>query len=172
MYGMVAGKTSLLMAIMWFEGFQSNTRSPSQQEVPWGKLWGSWGCIIKHHKLGGLKQEELFFLGSGDHTSKFRIASSWRLKGRVLHIPRSWWWLAILSSPWPIDVPPIPPSLPLSSCGCFPSVCIYFCISSPLCIRTPIRDFPGGPRVKNPPANAGGTASTPGPGRSHLLQGN
>lgn len=65
-------------------------------------------AATKHHKLGGLKQEELFFLGSGDHTSKFRIASSWRLKGRVLHMPHSWWWLAILSSPWPIDVSPHP----------------------------------------------------------------
>ena len=45
-------------------------------------------------------------------------------------------------------ISPTPPSLPLSSCGCFPSVCIYFCISSPLCIRTPIRDFPSGLVVK------------------------
>ena len=30
------------------------------------------------------------------------------------------------------------------------------------------RDFPGGPVVKNPPANAGGTSSSPGPGRSHM----
>ena len=31
------------------------------------------------------------------------------------------------------------------------------------------RDFPGGAVVKNPPANAGDTGSSPGPGRSHML---
>ena len=31
------------------------------------------------------------------------------------------------------------------------------------------RDFPGGPVVKNPPANAGDMNSIPGPGRSHML---
>ena len=30
----------------------------------------------------------------------------------------------------------------------------------------------GGPVVKNPPANAGGTGSIPGAGRSHMPQGN
>ena len=30
--------------------------------------------------------------------------------------------------------------------------------------------FPGGAVVKNPPANAGDTGSSPGPGRSHMLQ--
>ena len=29
-------------------------------------------------------------------------------------------------------------------------------------------DFPGGTVVKNPPANAGDTGSSPGPGRSHM----
>ena len=29
--------------------------------------------------------------------------------------------------------------------------------------------FPAGAVVKNPPANAGDTGSTPGPGRSHML---
>ena len=33
-------------------------------------------------------------------------------------------------------------------------------------------DFPGGAVVKNPPANAGDTGSSPGPGRSHMLRGN
>ena len=33
-------------------------------------------------------------------------------------------------------------------------------------------DFPGGTVVKNPPANAGHTGSSPGPGRSHMLRGN
>ena len=34
------------------------------------------------------------------------------------------------------------------------------------------RDFPGGTVVKNSPANAGDTDSSPGPGRSHMLQSN
>ena len=33
-------------------------------------------------------------------------------------------------------------------------------------------DFPGGAVVKNPPANAGDMGSIPGPGRSHMPQGN
>ena len=32
--------------------------------------------------------------------------------------------------------------------------------------------FPGGAVVKNPPANAGDTGSSPGPGRSHTLRSN
>ena len=32
--------------------------------------------------------------------------------------------------------------------------------------------FPGGAAVKNPPANAGDTGSSPGPGRSHMPQSN
>ena len=32
--------------------------------------------------------------------------------------------------------------------------------------------FPGGAVVKNPPANAGDMGSSPGPGRSHMLQSN
>ena len=35
-----------------------------------------------------------------------------------------------------------------------------------------IQDFPGGAVVKNPPANAGDTGSSPGPGRSHMLRSN
>ena len=34
------------------------------------------------------------------------------------------------------------------------------------------RDFPGGAVVKNLPANAGDTGSSPGPGRSHMPQSN
>ena len=30
------------------------------------------------------------------------------------------------------------------------------------------KDFPGGAVLKNPPANAGDTGSSPGPGRSHM----
>ena len=32
--------------------------------------------------------------------------------------------------------------------------------------------FPGGAGVKNPPANAGDTGSSPGPGRSHMSRSN
>ena len=35
-----------------------------------------------------------------------------------------------------------------------------------------ILDFPGGAVVQNPPANAGDTGSSPGPGRSHMLRSN
>ena len=35
-----------------------------------------------------------------------------------------------------------------------------------------VEDFPGGPVVKNSPANAGDTGSTPGLGRSHMLWSN
>ena len=34
------------------------------------------------------------------------------------------------------------------------------------------QDFPGGAVVKNPPANAGDTDSSPGPGRSHMPRSN
>ena len=34
------------------------------------------------------------------------------------------------------------------------------------------QDFPGGAVVKNPLANAGDMGSSPGPGRSHVPQGN
>ena len=34
------------------------------------------------------------------------------------------------------------------------------------------RDFPGGAVVKNLPVKAGDTGSSPGPGRSHMLQSN
>ena len=33
-------------------------------------------------------------------------------------------------------------------------------------------DFPRGAAVKNPPANAGGRGSSPGPGRSHMPRSN
>ena len=35
-----------------------------------------------------------------------------------------------------------------------------------------LRGFPGGAVVKNPPANAGDTGSSPGPGRSHVPRSN
>ena len=36
----------------------------------------------------------------------------------------------------------------------------------------PLGDFPGGVVVKNTPANAGDTGSSPGLGRSHMMQSN
>ena len=36
-------------------------------------------------------------------------------------------------------------------------------------LRRKFLDFPGGAVVKNPPANAGDTGSSPGPGSSHML---
>ena len=39
-------------------------------------------------------------------------------------------------------------------------------------LKKKIQDFPGGPVVKNLPANAGVTGSFPGLGRSHMPQGN
>ena len=38
--------------------------------------------------------------------------------------------------------------------------------------RVKTEGFPGGAVVKNPPANAGDTGSSPGPGRSHMLWSN
>ena len=35
-----------------------------------------------------------------------------------------------------------------------------------------VQDSPGGPLVKNPPANVGDTGSIPGPGRSLMIWGN
>ena len=38
--------------------------------------------------------------------------------------------------------------------------------------KNEIPGFPGGIVVKNPPANAGDTGSSPGPGRSHMPRSN
>ena len=38
--------------------------------------------------------------------------------------------------------------------------------------KTEAGGFPGGTVVKNPPANAGDTGSSPGPGRSHVPRSN
>ena len=40
------------------------------------------------------------------------------------------------------------------------------------CSETTVQHFPGAAVVKNPPANAGDTGSTPDPGRPHVPQGN
>ena len=46
------------------------------------------------------------------------------------------------------------------------------CVPITLYLETKFRDFPGGTMVKNPPANAGETGSSPGPGRSHVSRSN
>ena len=40
------------------------------------------------------------------------------------------------------------------------------------CLLKMALSFPGGAVVKNPPANAGDTGLSPGPGRSHMPQSN
>ena len=39
-------------------------------------------------------------------------------------------------------------------------------------LKEAVRDFPGGTEVKNPPASAGDTGSSPAPGRSHMPRSN
>ena len=50
-------------------------------------------------------------------------------------------------------------------------VCIYPLTGNPTPKNLP-QDFPGGPVVKNPPANAGDTGSIPGLGRVHVPRSN
>ena len=50
--------------------------------------------------------------------------------------------------------------------------CVYSHFSFHIHFLKPSLGFPGGAVVKNPPANAGDTGSSPGPGRSHMLQSN
>ena len=53
---------------------------------------------------------------------------------------------------------------------------ITSCISSVIYtywyLKLQYQGFPGGTVVKNPPANAGDTGSSPGPGISHMLRNN
>ena len=42
----------------------------------------------------------------------------------------------------------------------------------PADLKRGVLGFPGGAVVKNPPANAGDTGSSPGPGRSHMPRSN
>ena len=46
------------------------------------------------------------------------------------------------------------------------------CLISILQLEITLSGFPGGAVVKNLPANAGDTGSSPGPGRSHMPQSN
>ena len=53
----------------------------------------------------------------------------------------------------------------------FPSLSLLWCRQI-VAFKNRMRDFPGGPVVKNLPANAGDTGLSPGPGRSHMPQSN
>ena len=48
--------------------------------------------------------------------------------------------------------------------------CSTSLITREMQIKTAMRGFPGGTVVKNPPANAGDTGSSPGAGRFHMLR--
>ena len=54
----------------------------------------------------------------------------------------------------------------------FLSLCRICVKSYLLTLKNTVLDFPGGTVVKNPPANAGDTGLSPGPGRSHMPQNN
>ena len=68
--------------------------------------------------------------------------------------------------------------------GTFSNVCTVFiddgsserygwdCAQCHLIFKVSHSGFPGGAVVKNPPANAGDTGASPGPGRSHMLWSN
>ena len=95
-----------------------------------------------------------------------------------------------LSCVWPFAIPwtaarqtslslTVSRSLPefMSIVSVMPSSCLilqYSLLLRPSIFPTNLglRDFPGGPVVKNLPANAGATGSILGSGRSHMLQGN
>ena len=51
----------------------------------------------------------------------------------------------------------------------FPGICITCSLTSlSSCLNVTSQDLPGGRVVKNPPASAGDTGSSPGPGGSHM----
>ena len=64
----------------------------------------------------------------------------------------------------------------LSTFICFPNcqngAYINFGKEKHVLSNTGSSDFPGGTMVKNLPANAGNTGSSPGPGRSHMPRSN
>ena len=60
---------------------------------------------------------------------------------------------------------------PVSGCFC-PGYFPYLLANTILRLKRCLRGFPGGAVVENPPANAGDTGSSPGLGRSHMLQSN
>ena len=56
--------------------------------------------------------------------------------------------------------------------GCLINPWTSLLSQTPVKNRKSARGFPGGAVVKNPPANAGDTGSSPGPGRSHMPRSN
>ena len=57
--------------------------------------------------------------------------------------------------------------------SCLNRLIPYFYVMIPVAIKPKhFRDFPGGAVVKNLPANAGDTGSSPGLGRSHMPRSN
>ena len=50
--------------------------------------------------------------------------------------------------------------------------CSMYLVIREMQIWTTVRDFPGGTVVKNPPADAGDTGSSPRPGGSHVPRSN
>ena len=60
-------------------------------------------------------------------------------------------------------------AVPPGFCPAPPPPC---CLAHLLTLKWGFRGFPGGAVVKNPPAKAGDTGSSPGPGGSHMLQSN
>ena len=70
--------------------------------------------------------------------------------------------------------------------SCRKNLCLLLVVGQPWALATPdtliqsgiegtlrwVQGFPGGAMVKNPPANAGDTGLSPGPGRSHMPRSN
>ena len=56
--------------------------------------------------------------------------------------------------------------------GEFLHVELGLCVEVKLTSNPTSRDFPGGAVVKNPPAKAGDTGLSPGPGRCHMSRSN
>ncbi|XP_057385839.1 uncharacterized protein LOC103016450 isoform X5 [Balaenoptera acutorostrata] len=73
------------------------------------------------------------------------------------------------------DVPPSAPGprrQPWGVTGRAPPSWLSKCSLYTFALKKTNRGFPGGAVVENPPANAGDTGSSPGPGRSHMPRGN
>ena len=63
--------------------------------------------------------------------------------------------------------------LSLFSWNTLPEICVHRrCFPGPPHLKALSRDIAGGAVVKNLPANTGDTGSSPGLGRSHMLQSN
>ena len=53
-----------------------------------------------------------------------------------------------------------------------PQIVFFTFLKKKISLKNILLGFPGGAVVKNPPANAGDTGSSPGPGRSHMPRSN